>query len=166
MTIIRDVFKDLFYLCFYVPGQAAGVLPASPYTHTHAHTHTHTHTHTRTQAHAHTHTYTCTRTCTHTHEHTHTHTNTHARTHTHIHTRTHTHTQRVEVKLSCSPISACLSMSHGLLFSPPQSQIKKVCQNRERICNSEHISIRQKIYCRLSIVRCWQIPHIFHIRPP
>lgn len=49
----------------------------------------------------------------------------------------------------------------------PQSQIKKVCQKRERICNSEHIfSIRQEIYCRLSIVRCWQIPHIFHIRPP
>lgn len=29
-----------------------------------------------------------------------------------------------------------------------------------------HFSIRQEIYCRLSIVRCWQIPHIFHIRPP
>jgi len=28
-----------------------------------------------------------------------------------------------------------------------------------------HFSIRQEIYCRLSIVRCWQIPHIFHIRP-
>lgn len=29
-----------------------------------------------------------------------------------------------------------------------------------------HFSIRQEIYCRLSVVRCWQIPHIFHIRPP
>lgn len=29
-----------------------------------------------------------------------------------------------------------------------------------------HFSIRQELYWRLSIVRCWQIPHIFHIRPP
>ncbi len=29
-----------------------------------------------------------------------------------------------------------------------------------------HFSIRQEIYCRLSIVRCWQIPHIFHFRTP
>lgn len=49
----------------------------------------------------------------------------------------------------------------------PQSQIKKVCQKKRAYLQFRtHFSIRQEIYCRLSIVRCWQIPHIFHIRPP
>lgn len=47
-------------------------------------------------------------------------------------------------------------------------KLKKVRQKKggTHLQFRTHFSIRQEIYCRLSIVRCWQIPHIFHIRPP
>lgn len=45
---------------------------------------------------------------------------------------------------------------------------KRVLQEKKKkfLQFKTHFSIRQELYWRLSIVRCWQIPHIFHIRPP
>lgn len=86
--------------------------------------------------------------------------------------------------LKCSCLSSgqccrgCLCSIHNNLLAKFNSYItpyfyriltlKKWFSEKKRkfLQFKTHFSIRQELYWRLSIVRCWQIPHIFHIRPP
>lgn len=62
-----------------------------------------------------------------------------------------------------SHISACLQRSPAFSL---KVKLKSTSEKGTYLQFRTHFSFRQEIYCRLSIVRCWQIPHIFHIRPP
>lgn len=57
-----------------------------------------------------------------------------------------------------------LSISELGVFSL-KVKLKRYARKESACAIQNTFSIRQEIYCRLSIVRCWQIPHIFHIRP-
>lgn len=47
-----------------------------------------------------------------------------------------------------------------------EEEKKRFFRHKKFLQFKTHFSIRQELYWRLSIVRCWQIPRIFHIRPP
>lgn len=62
-----------------------------------------------------------------------------------------------------SHIFPCLSRVFSL-----KVELKRRARKRESapVQLGTHFSIRQAIYCWLSIVRCWQIPHIFSYPAP
>lgn len=69
---------------------------------------------------------------------------------------------------ACTQHSGVISLlvSVGAPYFPLKVKLKRYARKKRPCLQFKtHFSFRQKIYWWLSIVRCWQIPHIFHIRP-